>query len=108
LAAANAEIDRLRALLVSQETPSETETINSDRLANVLEAIAQRLTREDSLNRSPKSTKIPDPPLLTDSKDPTFNSWKLQIKGKLQTNADHFLVEEDKMTYVFSRTGSNA
>jgi len=108
LAAANAEIDRLRALLVSQETPSETETMNSNRLANVLEAIAQRLTREDSLNRSPKSTKIPDPPLLTDGKDPTFDSWKLQIKGKLRTNADHFLVEEDKMTYVFSRTGGDA
>lgn len=108
MATANAEIGRLRALLASQETPSGTESPGPDRLANVLEAIAQRLTREDPPNRSSKSTKIPDPPLLTDGKGPTFDSWRLQIRGKLRTNADHFLMEEDKMTYVFSRTGGDA
>jgi hypothetical protein len=74
LAAANAEIEQLRALLAIQETPSGTETLSPDRLTNVLEAIAQRLTREDSLTPSTKSAKISDPPLLTDGKDPTFES----------------------------------
>ena len=74
LATANAKIGRLRALLASQETPLGTKLPGPDRLANVLEAIAQRLTREDLLNRSLKSTKIPDPLLLTNSKGPTFDS----------------------------------
>src|SRR4030081_1272706 len=57
---------------------------------------------------SSKSTKIPDPPLLTDGKEPTFESWKLQIQGKLRVNADHFPTDEAQMTYIFGRTGGDA
>jgi hypothetical protein len=109
LAAANAEIERLRALLANQETPSlETETLNSDRLASVLEALSRRLTRAESPAVPTKSIKIPDPPILTDGKDPTFENWKLQIRGKLRVNADYFPTNEARMTYVFSRTGGDA
>jgi hypothetical protein len=75
LAMANAEIERLRALLASQEIPtSGTETSSPNGLTSVLQAISQRLARDDSPNRSTKSAKIPDPPLLTDGKEPTFES----------------------------------
>ena len=109
LAAANAEIEQLRAQLAAQNTP-QSGTASPDRLANVLEALAQRLAREESpgASTSTKSSKIPDPPVLTDGKDPTFENWKLQIRGKLRVNADHFLDEEARMTYVFGRTGSDA
>ena len=41
LATANAEIERLRALLANQGTPaSGTETLSPDRLTGVLEALA--------------------------------------------------------------------
>jgi hypothetical protein len=102
LDAANTEIEQLRALLAAPSTPG------SERLADVLEAIAQRLTRDDTPATMKKSAKIPDPPLLTDGKDPTFDNWKIQITGKLDVNADHFATEQARMTYVFSRTGGDA
>jgi hypothetical protein len=107
LNAANAEIEELRALLAAKETPVP-ETPSSERIADVLEALTQRLTRVDSPATPAKSAKIPDPPLLTDGKDPTFESWKLQIRGKLRANADHFPTGEACMIYVFSRTGGDA
>jgi hypothetical protein len=54
------------------------------------------------------SKKLPDPVSLSDGKDPTFLSWKLQIQGKFRCNADHFSDEEDKMLYLFNRTTGDA
>ena len=82
LASANAEIGRLRAMLAAKDTPSSGDgTVGPDRIADILEALSQRF-RTDSPAPT-KSAKIPDPPLLTDGKDPTFESWKLQMQGKL-------------------------
>ena len=110
LAAANAEIERLRALLESQETlTSATETPSPDGLVGVLQALSQHLSRvDDAPAIRTKSAKIADPPILADRKDPTFKSWKLQIQGKLQVNADHFPTNEAQMAYVFSQTGGDA
>src|SRR5436189_4306178 len=107
LDATNAEIEQLRALLTAKDTPIPG-TPTSERLADVLEALTEHLTRIDSPATPPKSAKIPDPPILTDGKDPTFENWKLQIRGKLQVNADHFPTDEARMAYVFSRTGGDA
>ena len=71
LAAANAEIERLREQLETRNTPASSDD-SSDRLATVLEALAQRTA-------SSRSAKVADPPLLTDGADPTFNNWKLQL-----------------------------
>jgi hypothetical protein len=54
------------------------------------------------------SKKLPDPVSLSDGKDPTFISWKLQIQGKFRSNADHYKDEEDKMFYLFNRTSGDA
>jgi hypothetical protein len=109
LAVANAEIERLRAQLAARDTPTSGRA-SPDRLADVLEALTQRLTRAESpaAATSSKTTKIPDPPVLTDGKNPTFENWRLQIRGKLRVNADHFPDEEARTTYVFSRTGGDA
>lgn len=107
LVAAYAEIKRLRAQIASQATPT-SETANSEGLTSVLQALAQRLTMEGSPATPTKSAKIPDPPILTDGKDPTFENWKIQVTGKLQVNVDHFATEQAQITYVFSRTGSDA
>jgi hypothetical protein len=71
LAAANAEIERLRELLETRSTPASSEDL-SERLATVLEALAQR-----TASGSSRSAKVADPPLLTDGADPTFDNWKL-------------------------------
>jgi hypothetical protein len=54
------------------------------------------------------SKKLPDPVPLSDGRDPTFLSWKLQIQGKFRGNADYFQDEEDKMFYLFNRTTGDA
>jgi hypothetical protein len=54
------------------------------------------------------SKKLPDPVPLSNGADPAFESWRIQIKGKLRANADHFSTEEDKMFYVFGRTTGDA
>jgi hypothetical protein len=54
------------------------------------------------------SKKLPDPVSLSDGKDPTFLSWKLQIQGKFRCNSDHYQNEEDKMLYLFNRTSGDA
>jgi hypothetical protein len=82
--------------------------MSPESLTSVLQAIAQRFARDDSSNRPTKSTKIPDPPIFTDGKDPTFDSWKIQISGKLSVNLDHFADEQARITYVFGRTGGDA
>ena len=39
---------------------------------------------------SHKSAKIPDPPLLTDGKEPQFEDWLLLMTQKLDANHDHY------------------
>ena len=110
LAAAQAEIAQLQAQLEAQNTLSQERSPDPPQLIAVLEALTQRLMDSPSENpgRLQRSAKIPDPLILTDGKDPTFDSWKLQMRGKLRANADHFPTVEDRMTYVFSRTGGDA
>lgn len=55
-----------------------------------------------------RSKKISDSKELTDGVDPTFLSWRILIRGKLRTNADHYPTEEDRMLYVFNRTLGDA
>ena len=54
------------------------------------------------------SKKLPDPIPLSNGTDPAFESWRIQIKGKLRANADYFPTEEDRMFYTFSRTTGDA
>src|SRR5579871_6493290 len=75
LAAAQVGIAELQAQLAAQNTP-DSETISPNRLADVLETLAQRLAAAPAASAKP--AKIPDPDNLTNGEDPTFDSWKLQ------------------------------
>lgn len=74
----------------------------------LVENIVRNLGRIGTLNGTSKSAKIPDPPLLTDGKEPTFDNWRIQVNGKLEVNTDHFATEQACMTYVFGRTSGDA
>ena len=76
-----------------------------ERDAQDTESITSDANRPSKTNYSKKR---PDPPVLTDGTDPTFESWKIQIRAKLRANADHYPSEEDKREYLFSRTLGNA
>jgi hypothetical protein len=58
--------------------------------------------------KTKKSTKIPDPPILTDGKDPKFEDWLLRIKDKLAANEDHYPTAALRLAYVKSRCGGRA
>ena len=64
-------------------------------------------TPADSLS-SKKSSKLPDPPVLTDGKDPKFDSWLLAMEDKLSVNNDHYPTGATQIAYVRSRTGGKA
>jgi hypothetical protein len=54
------------------------------------------------------SKKLSDPSPLDKGQDPTFESWRFQIKNKLRANADHFPTEADRIAFVFGCTKGDA
>jgi ribosome-associated translation inhibitor RaiA len=62
----------------------------------------------ESTKSSGKSEKVPDPPLLTDGKEPKFEDWMIEMKGKFVANADRFDNDQMKRVYLVSRTGGLA
>ncbi|EYE96730.1 uncharacterized protein EURHEDRAFT_452544, partial [Aspergillus ruber CBS 135680] len=50
-----------------------------------------------------ETTKIPDPPMFTDGKEPQFENWLVLMSRKLTGNADHFDTPQLRMAYVASR-----
>jgi hypothetical protein len=114
LLAATAEIEQLRTQLAARDSPVPvTASPNLDRLATVLEAFSERLERIESRASTPasglgKSTKLLDPLVLTDGIDLAFNTWKIQMNGKLMTNANHYIDEKARMHYFFSCTKGDA
>jgi hypothetical protein len=43
-----------------------------------------------SRTKEKHTAKIPDPPILTDSITPSFDSWKFQMLNKFETNSDYY------------------
>jgi hypothetical protein len=50
-----------------------------------------------------KISKISDAPVFKDGQTPIFDVWKRAIRNKLRVNYDHYLTEEAKLDYIFSR-----
>jgi hypothetical protein len=105
LAAAHLEIEHLRAALTDRD--AREGSVSPDKLATVLEALSLRLSQSEPPSEK-KSKSIPDPPPLTNGKEPTFESWRLQLRGKLRVNADHFPSDEARMAYVYGCTEGDA
>lgn len=55
-----------------------------------------------------RSVKLPDPPILTDGKDPKFDDWLFRMRSKLNANADHYSNELFRIAYVQNRIGGRA
>ncbi|OJD25470.1 hypothetical protein ACJ73_03166 [Blastomyces percursus] len=55
-----------------------------------------------------KSEKIPDPPILTDGKEPKFDDWYSKMKNRLRANQDRYPTEELRMAYIELRVGGEA
>lgn len=116
--AANQKIDRLQAQSTQETLKEILESLAALRNspASPTRSLSQpiRLTEcdtpesTDTMTKQLKSVKLPDPPPLSDGIDPTFENWRIQVRGKLRVNHDHFPSEEAKMLYLFGRTIGDA
>jgi hypothetical protein len=84
-----------------------------DQTAAMRELINERDTAQNIVSRIesgtpapgvkyPKNTKLPDRQVLVDRKDPKFESWLINIKGKLKANTDHYPTAQTQIAYVKS------
>jgi hypothetical protein len=55
-----------------------------------------------------RSKALPEQDPLSDGKDPTWTSWKLDMISRLEVNADHFLTKKSGKAHVFNRTKGDA
>ena len=62
----------------------------------------------NSSNGGKRSQKLPDPPLLDDGTEPTWDNWIGKMKAKLSVNEDHYPTETARMGYVLSRLSGRA
>ena len=70
--------------------------------------LRSRGSTAESVKSTSKSEKVPDPPLLTDGKDPKFEDWMIEMKGKFVANADRLGDDQMKRIYLVSRTSGPA
>ena len=103
IAAQQAEIDCLTDLL--QAAGNAQAQLAKQTVATLVETIVRSMERTRTLS---KSIKIPDLDELDNGVEPTFESWKLQIRDKLRVHSDSFPMEKDKMVYIFNRTKGDA
>ena len=67
-----------------------------------------------STDKSKRSAKFPDPPVLDDGQDPTFQIWVSQMRNKLSENADWFenedpdKQEQSRVAYIQTRIKGKA
>jgi len=55
-----------------------------------------------------KSTKLLDPPILTDGKEPAYDDWLAKMQSKLEANQDHFPTQALQIGYIQSRIAGTA
>lgn len=97
--------------LKKKEDELKQTTIQRDQYAN---QIAQMMVRSNDLGTlavgpaTRKSIKLPDPPLLSDGKNPKFDDWLVLMQQKLSANADHYDTPELRRAYVASRCEGDA
>lgn len=56
----------------------------------------------------PLSSNLPDPPLLTDGKDPNIDHWLSLMKDKLVVNHDHYPTDAIQIAYIKTRLSKDA
>ena len=83
--------------------------IDWDAYTNQIAQNALHHTGHVSVNEQPsKSAKIPNPPLLTDGKEPQFEDWLLLMTQKLEANHDHYNSPQLCCAYMASHCDGKA
>jgi TolA-binding protein len=86
-----------------------------EKQAAVIEYLQQQASREGTPSSQAsippsktKSTKLPDPPILTNGKEPAYDDWIAKMQSKLEANADHFPTQALQIGYIQSRVAGTA
>lgn len=66
------------------------------------------LSEDNSVSHSRPTTRIPDPPIFTNGKDPTIDQWLFKMRGKFEANCDQYPSESSKLIYTEKRLGDKA
>ena len=102
----------LRCLRLHEPTPAGPKVLafngNSNQTQNHQSGFACESIEGGIDSQTSKSTYLPNPDKLSDGIDPTFQSWLIDMRGKLIFNADHYSTEQHKIIYVASRTAGAA
>ena len=97
-------LQRLWNIIRTISTTVTEKDARIEELQDLAALATETITRAEA-KRSPKQ---PDPPMLTDGIDPTFEGWKIKMKHKLRENGDHFQTEKSKVGYMYGRTEGDA
>jgi Zinc knuckle len=105
------EIQYKSDLLALEQDKAQLE----DEKAQLIEEVShlearQRLsaTPLPACNSSPKSTKLPDPPVFSGDGTQDFEDWLDKMRTKLEVNADHYPTATTQKAYVVSRVNGVA
>lgn len=106
------ELLKTQERLSSLEQELDEVKTTRDMFANELAQNTVRQSRQVNFdgpgNCKQKTAKIPDPPMLTDGKEPRFDDWMLLMTQKLEANSDHFDTPQLRRAYVASRCDGKA
>ena len=99
------EIEQLRKR--SKKLDKELAKVRTE--FQTLQAQREASTLSNTSNKEHnKWITIPDPPYLTDGKDPTYEEWLIAIRDKLSVHEDNFRDGLHQIAYVCSRTQGRA
>src|ERR1700735_5520202 len=93
-----------RIPLVLQTTGEEAIavlTVERDQFRNAFTQQAMQIQLGTQVLDCPRrTTRIDDPAILTDGKNPKFEDWLLYMEDKLSANADHYSTPTLRLAYL--------
>jgi len=104
--------ERVKKLVdVEQSRHQEDVTALKVRLADALlsdpDSAAKSVENGGTLGTR-RAKALPDPHAVDDGKSPTFDSWLIEIKGKLEEDAHLYPTDLSEVRYIYSRTKGTA
>jgi len=106
----NHEVSELQERVKAKEEAIAVLTVERDQFQNAFaqQALQMQLGTAQGPHCPRRTTRIADPAVLTDGKNPKFEDWLLRMEDKLSANADHYSTPTLRLAYVRSRCGGRA
>jgi transposase InsO family protein len=103
------ELSELQERIKAKEEAIAVLTVERDQFRNAFTQQAMQIQLGTQVLDCPRrTTRIDDPAILTDGKNPKFEDWLLYMEDKLSANADHYSTPTLRLAYVRSRCGGRA